>query len=118
MCVIPDHFPLPNILAKVSLFHGVKYFTTQDLSAAYHQIRLHQGSEDLATFFTPFGTYCYVHMPFGLVSAVAVFYLVMCHLFGTIQGINCFQYDILILGESLEVHEERVGQVCILKDLD
>lgn len=84
-CVAIDHFPLLNITEMVFMLHGAKFYSTLHLTAAYLQIRLHPDSKGLTTFITHFGTFRFVLMSFGLVSAAAEFKRVIYKLFGSME---------------------------------
>ena len=71
--VVIDKYPLPNITDMLMLLEGSSVFSNIDLNSAYHQIMLEEHSKDLTAFITPFGTFRYTRLPFGLVSAASVF---------------------------------------------
>jgi hypothetical protein len=63
-----ENFPLPttdNLLAQLS---GAKFFSKLDCNSGFHQIPLDEESQELTTFITPFGRFCYLRMPFGISS--------------------------------------------------
>jgi hypothetical protein len=62
-----DPFPLPRVDQVIDSTAGSEYH--QDAYSGYHQIKMKE-SDQLATLFvTPYGTYCYVTMLFGLKNA-------------------------------------------------
>lgn len=111
-----DKYPLPKINELLSKTKGMKWFSTVDLSNAYHQVPLHEESRKITSFITPFGCYQYVRMPFGLASAAAVFQRLMSEVLRGITGVLFFQDDILIMGENRRKHDERLkGVLDVLK---
>ena len=52
---------------KASL-HKAELFTIVDALKGYHQIPLEEDSQELTTFITPFGRFCYLMSPFGISS--------------------------------------------------
>jgi hypothetical protein len=61
-----DPFPLPCIDQVIDSTVGSELLCFLDAYSGYHQIKMKE-SDQLATLFvTPYGTYCYVMMPFGL----------------------------------------------------
>ncbi|KAJ1174895.1 hypothetical protein NDU88_000186 [Pleurodeles waltl] len=95
--VVVDRFPLPNIEEIVSTIGGAKHFSTLDLTSAYHQVELEKSSQEL----TPFGTFKFKRMPFGLVSAASVFHLIMHKVLGNIGGVKCYQDNVLIFADTV-----------------
>uniref|UniRef100_V5I885 Retrovirus-related Pol polyprotein from transposon 17.6 n=1 Tax=Anoplophora glabripennis TaxID=217634 RepID=V5I885_ANOGL len=66
---VSDSYPLPRI---DDLLHATKrtfYMTTIDFRSGYHQIKVNEQSRDKIAFVTPFGTYRYLRLPFGLKNA-------------------------------------------------
>ena len=62
-----------------------KLFTTLDLSHAYNQLLLDEESREFVTINTHKGLFQYTRLPFGIVSAPAVF---QCVLDTILQGID------------------------------
>lgn len=108
---IVDQYPLPRVDEMLSLTRGAKYFSTIDLSSAYHQISLHHSSRNLTAFCTPFGCFHFRRMPFGLASAAVFFQRLIAQLFGDMPGITFFQDDILIMGNNSHQHDSRLRKV-------
>lgn len=100
--ILIDKFPLPKINEMVANLNNAKWFSTIDLSSAYHQVSLSPQSMNYTSFITPFGCFQYKRMPFGLASAAAV---------NKEQGVVFFQDDILVFGTSLEEHTSRLMKV-------
>src|SRR3954468_17198285 len=68
-----DHFPLPCIDQIVDLTAGCACLTFLDAYLGYNQIRLNVEDQELTTFITPSGIYCYNVMTFGLKNAGATY---------------------------------------------
>ena len=66
-------WPMPKVEDIFSQLNGAKYFSTLDLRAGYHHIRLTADSMPKTAFTSPFGKYEYVKVPFGLAQAPAYF---------------------------------------------
>ena len=68
-----DDFPLPNIdmLVDTTANYEVKSFV--DGFAGYNQIKMAEEDQEKTAFTTPWGTYCYTVMPFGLKNAGATY---------------------------------------------
>ena len=52
---------------------GAKIFTLIDTFGAYHVIQIEEGSRDCTAFISPFGTFRYIRIPFGLSNAGSVY---------------------------------------------
>ena len=63
---IPDRQPIPRIQDILDSLHGNRWFTTLDMSQAYHQGDLHEDSRKFTAFSTPWSLYEWVRIPYGL----------------------------------------------------
>ncbi len=68
-----DPFPLPRIDQVIDSTAGAELLCFLDAYSGYHQIRMKKSDQKATSFITPFGTYCYVAMPFGLKNAGATY---------------------------------------------
>lgn len=109
--IVIEKFPLPKINEMVSSLKWATWFSTIDLSAAYHQVILTPESRKLTAFITPFGCYQFRRMPFGLASAAADFQQLMHRLFGKMTGVSFFQDDILVSARHKEEHDHILNNV-------
>lgn len=103
-----EHFQLPtrgDIIADIA---GAKYFSKLDASAGFHQVGLDKASSRLCTFNTPFGRYSFKRLPFGLSSSPEVFHRTVQQIFEKVPGAKVYIDDVLIWGNSLEEHNERL----------
>ncbi len=63
---IPDAYPLPNMMDFAVKAAGCKIFSKIDLRKGYHQIPLHPADIQKTAITTPFGSFEFLRMPFGL----------------------------------------------------
>ncbi|XP_060200222.1 uncharacterized protein LOC132628461 [Lycium barbarum] len=68
-----DNFPLPNIHILVDNCPKHEIQSFMDCYAGYHQILMDEEDAEKTAFTTPWGTYCYRVMPFGLKNAGATY---------------------------------------------
>src|SRR4051812_29767885 len=68
-----DPFPLPRIDQVIDSTAGAELLCFLDAYSGYHQIRMKESDQKVTSFVTPFGTFCYVTMPFGLKNAGATY---------------------------------------------
>jgi hypothetical protein len=68
-----DPFPLPRIDQIVDSTSGCEILSFLDAYSGYHQIAMKESDQLATSLITPFNTYCYVTMPFGLKNAGATY---------------------------------------------
>ena len=68
-----DTYPLPHIRSFADHLNGMKLYSKVDLKDAFFQIPVHPSDIAKTTITTPFGTYHYNYMPFGLSGAAQTF---------------------------------------------
>ena len=68
-----DNFPLPRIDQIVDSTSGCEILSILDAYLGYHQIVMKESDQVATSFITPYGSYCYVTMPFGLKNAGATY---------------------------------------------
>lgn len=79
-----------------------KYFTTLDLSNAYHQIELPEQFRDKLTITTMWGLYTYRRLVFGIKTAAPIFQALIDTNIqeANISGVFAYQDDIVICSNS------------------
>jgi hypothetical protein len=68
-----DPFGLPRIGQIIDSTAGSTLVSFLDCYSGYHQIALREEDQSKTSFITPFGTYCYKTMSFGLKNADATY---------------------------------------------
>ena len=111
--LIIQHFPLPLIDDLLAELKGTTYFTTLDLRAGFHQIKLSEESKQKTAFSCFKGKYEYNRLPFGLSIGPSVFQNMASRL---LQGFESFSKvymdDILIhTNSNIEDHLLHVQKV-------
>jgi hypothetical protein len=72
-----DAYPLPRIDACLDAMASARWFSTFDLRASYHQVKVSPLDMDKTAFICPRGMYRFKTMPFGLCNAGATFQRLM-----------------------------------------
>lgn len=103
---LKDKYPLPNmdhILQKVVGSHKISML---DGFSGYNQISVDPDDQEKTSFITPWGTFMYVKMPFGLMNAGATFQRVMDISFAEEKDkfVVIYLYDITVFSRSREDH--------------
>ena len=68
-----DDFPMPHIDVLVDNIVGHALLSFMDRFSRYNQIKMASEDMEKTTFITPWGTYCYKVMPFGLKNTGATY---------------------------------------------
>jgi hypothetical protein len=68
-----DPFGLPRIDQVIDSTASCDLLCFLDCYSGYHQIAIKEEDQEKTAFITPFGTYCYTTMSFGLKNAVATY---------------------------------------------
>nr|XP_027095987.1 uncharacterized protein LOC113715883 [Coffea arabica] len=103
----PKHdFPLPNIHILLDNTAGHEIESFCDCFAGYHQILMAEEDREKTAFITPWGTFCYRVMPFGLKNAGATYQRTMTTLFHDMihREMEVYVDDIIIKSKRAEDH--------------
>ena len=68
-----QHYKLPTAKELFSEMTDARYFSKLDASNRYWQIKIDTESSKLLTFATPFGQFCFKHLPYGILSTSEIF---------------------------------------------
>ncbi|KAJ9504514.1 hypothetical protein QJQ45_008697 [Haematococcus lacustris] len=110
---IRDQYPLPRIDDLFDQLAGKTVFSSLDLQAGYHQIRIPAEDVPKTAFRTPEGHYQFKVLCFGLTNAPATFQRVMNEAFAEVINDCALVYldDILVMSENTEEHLVHLRRV-------
>ena len=93
-----DLFPLPRIDQIVDSTSGCETLCFLDAYSGYHQITMKESDQLATSFITPFGSFCYISMSFGLKNARATYQHCMLRCFGNLieWTIEAYVDDIVV----------------------
>ena len=102
--VIFDPEPIPNPQVLYSSMSAGEFFTKLDLSKGYWQIPVDKNDQEKTSFLTPDGLYHFKFMPFGLVTASAVFTKMMRIVLNGVENVVNYIDDIVIYTKDFDSH--------------
>lgn len=102
---------MPTTEESLGLLGEAKVFTKLDANSGFFQIPLDQESQELTTFITHFGRYCFTRLPFGITSAPEHFQHRMTKILEGLSGVVNQTDDTLIFGKNQEEHDLRLEAV-------
>ena len=110
---VPDSQPIPRIQDILDSLGGKKWFSTLDMSKAYHQGYIGEQFRHMTAFSTPWTLLEWIRIPFGLRNAPPAFQRFINKVLGDMKGRICEPYldDILVYAETFEEHVQNVRLV-------
>ncbi|KAK9759146.1 Reverse transcriptase (RNA-dependent DNA polymerase) [Popillia japonica] len=111
--ITPDQESPPMMEDLLRKFHGMKYFSSLDLTCGYWQLPLDKNSRECTAFLVDGKSYQFCVLPFGLNVSVAMFSKCLEKVLGpeVLTFATVFVDDILIASETLEQHEDQLRRV-------
>ena len=108
-----DRYPLPFISNLLSMAGKARLYTTIDLQNAYYLVRIAEGDEWKTAFWTCYGSFEWLVMPFRLTNAPSTFQRFMNDIFSDLLDVHVIIYldDILIYSDNPADHKKHVREV-------
>ena len=107
----PDRYSIPLIADLTSRLQGKKFFGKVDLVKGYHQIPVAEQDIAKTAITTPFGTYEFLRMPFGLKNAGQTFQRMMDEILSDLDYLFVYMDDVLVASRSMEEHLEHFREL-------
>ena len=107
----PDRYSIPLIADLTSRLQGKKIFGKVDLVKSYHQIPVAEQDIAKTAITTPFGTYEFLRMPFGLKNAGQTFQRMMDEILSDLDYLFVYMDDVLVASRSMEEHLEHFREL-------
>ncbi|XP_075547626.1 uncharacterized protein LOC142582106 [Dermacentor variabilis] len=108
--VLWERHILPTVEQALGLLGDAAVFSKLDETASFHQVKL-SDSEELTTFITPCGRYCFCRLPFGISSAPEYFQKQMARILEGQEGVANMIHNILVFGCTHQERDARLSQV-------
>ena len=110
---VKDSYPLTNIQEILQSLKGATVFSSLDACGAYHAVRIEPGSRACTAFISPFGTFQYIRMPFGLANAGSVYSRMLDVAMEKVERDFWTSYldDILTFSTAPRIHFGHLSQV-------
>jgi ribonuclease HI len=109
-CSRKDNYPLPKMEHMLQKVSGSKVMSFIDGFSGYNQIVVHPEDKEKTAFTTPWGTFMYEKMPFGLMNAGATFQRAMDIAFigEKDKFVLIYLDDITVFSSSHELHLQHL----------
>ena len=110
---IPDKQPIPRVQDILDNLGGQKWFSTLDMSQAYHQGEIQEDSRKVTAFSSPWSLYEWIRIPYGLCNAPQNFQRYINECLGDLRDKICVAYldDILVFGKTFGEHYTNLETV-------
>lgn len=108
---------LPTLDEIIPELNKAKIFSTIDAKKGFWQVELTERSSKLTAFWTPFGKFRYLRLPFGLSTAMEIFQKKMLEITNGLKGVHVLADDILVVGygdnedDAQKNHDENLEKL-------
>ena len=106
--ILRPKYPMPVIEDILPNLTKAKVFSVLDAKDGFHQVKLSEESSYLTTFWTPFGRYRYLRMPFGISSGPEEYQRRQHEVIEGLPGVDVIADDILVYGSGETLEEANL----------
>lgn len=105
---VPDSYPLPHVNDFAWWLHSKRVFSKIDLKKAFYQIAMNPPDIEKTAIATPFGSYEFLSMPFGLKNASQTFQRFINQVLKDLHFCSAYIDDILVASVDGEQHLDHL----------
>ena len=107
-----DAYPVPRIDEMVEDISKRKYYSTLDLSSAYHQVPIAEDEQEYTAFEADGKLYCFMFIPFGVTNGVSAFQRTVNDIIAAehLSGVYVYVDNITIVGMTKEEHDKNLAE--------
>ena len=109
-----DAYPLPRMQETMESMVGTRHFSCMDLKSGFWQVQMDKESRQYTAFTVgSMGVYEFLHMPYGLCNAPAMFQRLMQNCLGELNLTYALIYldDVIVYSKTKEEHLVRLHAV-------
>ena len=112
--ILRPKYQMSTLEELLPRLNNARLFSTMDAKDGFYQVSLDEESSKLTTFWTPFGRYRYLRLPFGVSLAPEVFEAKLQEQLSDLPGVLVIRDDILLVGygqtdaEASENHDRNM----------
>jgi len=109
--IVRDMYQIPTLDDIRPILANKSFYSLLDLRDGFYHCELDEKSCKLCTFSSPFGSYSFKRLSFGISMAPELFQKRMTKYFGDIEGIQIYFDDVLICANSRDEHDQIMMKV-------
>uniref|UniRef100_A0A146L0H7 RNA-directed DNA polymerase n=2 Tax=Lygus hesperus TaxID=30085 RepID=A0A146L0H7_LYGHE len=102
-------YEIPTIESLTPELNGARYFSVVDTKDGFWNLKLSPESSKLTTFWTPFGRYRFLRLPFGLCVSTDMYQCRLHEIFEGLENVIVIQDDILVIGRGSTDEEASIN---------
>lgn len=110
---VRDEYPIPNISEIMGALQGHKIFSVLDATEGFHQLKMDERNRHVTAFTTPFRSFQYTRVPFGMTNSPAIFQRAINSVLvsGLYKKWCAYIDDIIVFGRTQAEHDANLRWV-------